>query len=139
MDELFLLPAEQEAFSALPVELQKGWMVEREEYRFQDSSERQMLRFRMLRLRDPVFVSYRDRLVAATSPVELQSIVRTLDLSKIGNHEYTKLLFALGPDAMTLMISDAFETVQSKDDIEVIAALSGLRHLMLESLVEADF
>lgn len=139
MDQLFLLQAEEKQFSGLAADLQQGWRVEKEEYHFEDSAERQMLRFRMLRMHDPVLLEYKKRLMAAKSNEELYEGIRSLDLSKIGDHEFVKLLFALGPDALGLMISDALQATQSKDDVELVAALSGLRHLMLESLIESDF
>lgn len=139
MDELFLLPAEKQLFSSLSADMQKGWRVEKESYSFHDSSERQFLRFRMLRIHDPVILDYKKRLLEAKNTTELQEVVKTLDLTQIANHEFSKLLFALGPDALGLMISDVMQRAITKDDIELLAALSGLRHLMLESLIESDF
>lgn len=139
MDELFLTSGEEAVFAALPTELKKGWGIEKETYVFKDTPARAILRFQMLRVHDPALLKAKQRIEKAKTKEETQEVLKTLDFSKIGDHEFSKLLFALGPDALGLMIVDVLTNAASKADIEVAAALSGLRHLMLESLVEADF
>ena len=139
MDELFLTSGEEAVFAALPADLKKGWGVEKETYVFKDTPARAVLRFQMLRIRDKGLIKAKERIEAAKTDEERQAVLKTLDFSKIGDHDFSKLLFALGPDALGLMIADILSNAASKTDVEIAAALSGLRHLMLESLVEADF
>lgn len=139
MDQLFLRSGEEVVFVSLPEALKKGWKIEKERYEFKDTPARAVLRFQMLRMKDQSLLRAKERIEAATTDEERQGILTTLDFSKIGNHDFCKLLFALGPDALSLMIADILSRAASVGEVEIIAALCGLRHLMLESLIESDF
>lgn len=136
---LYLTADEKRFFASMKPELTGGWQVEQEALEFTDTPERRKLRFELLRLSDPSLKQAKERIVAAKSEAEFQQLLKTLDFSQIGNHDFSRLLFALGPDALSLVVQDVMGNAATKDDVELVAALAGLRHLMLESLVEADF
>lgn len=136
---LHLTADESAVFAKLPATLTAGLVVEKETLQFEDTKDRRKMRFELLRLSDPAFQAMKKRIESATSEADFAQILKTLDFSKVGNRDFSRLLYALGPDALSLIISDVLGNVSSKDDLDLLAALAGLRHLMLEALVEADF
>ncbi len=136
---LFLSADEKTLFASMKPELIGEWKVEEETLSFEDTEERSKMRCSLLRLHDPALLKAKERIAVAHNEQEVLEVVKTLDFSSMGNRDFTRLLFALGPDALSGMISHLLATASSTDDVELAAALSGIRHLMIESLVEADF
>ncbi len=136
---LFLSADEKTLFASMKPELTGGWEVEEETLSFEDSDTRRAMRFNLLRLHDPLLLKAREKMMGVKTEEQFHEALKSLDLSQIGNQDFSRLLYALGPDALGLMIMDVIERASAHEDLELISALSGLRHLMLESLVEADF
>ena len=136
---LYLLADEKTLFASMKPELTGGWVVEEETLSFEDSDTRRAMRFSLLRLHDSLLLKTREKILAAKTEEQFRGELKTLDFSKIGNSDFSRLLYALGPDALGMMVQDVLLNVSSKSDLELAAALSGLRHLMLEALIEADF
>ena len=136
---LHLTADESAAFAKLPPSLTKGLVVEAETLEFEDTKDRRKMRFELLRLSDPTFQAMQQRIAAAKNESEFSEVLKTLDFSKVGNRDFSRLLYALGPDALGLIIADVLGNITTRDDLDLLAALAGLRHLMLEALVEADF
>lgn len=132
MHTLHLTQAEAKKFASLPEAVRSGFSVKSETLTYQDSPKRRSIRFELLSLKDPELVRFSNALKSDGSA--FAKAVGSLDTKKINDAEFTQLLFALGPEAMSLIINDL---LSSADDIETAAAFSELRHAMLESLTSA--
>ena len=137
---LYLRQDEKAFVPGLPQDLLVGITLEDETLTFNDTDKRRSLRFRLLRLTNPALIAWRDRLLAAKDQGEFGSILQTLDLrTAASSTEMTRLLYALGPDALSIILRSMILDCSSSEDLELILSIAGLRHLMLQSLVEAGF
>lgn len=138
MHTLYCTQSEQKAFVALSTDVQKGWTVELELLTYTDTPERREFRFQMMRVRDPQLLRFREQAMGAKTEKAFMDLATTIDLKKVDNRDLTHIIFALGPDAMTMIIGDLLRGAKNTEDIELAAALSALRHGMLESFKETS-
>ncbi len=131
MQTLYLTGEEQKSFDRLPAESRADFTVEIETLTFQDTPQRIAIRFDLFKPTDPDIIRFRDAAKKAKTDEEFSALAETLDLKKIGDAELTQLLFAVGPNFIGIVIADLLASV---GDLELVAALSSLRHAMLESL-----
>lgn len=138
MNTLYFTPSENKAFASLSSDMQKSWTVEPEVLTYTDTPERRAFRFQMLRVQDPVLIRFRTQALTVKTEQEFKALAATVDLKAVHNQDLTHIVFALGPDAMTMIITDILETATSREDIELTAAFAALRHGMLESFAEVS-
>ncbi len=136
MNTLYFLPAEKKVFSLLPADMQKGWTIEPEVLTYADTPERRAFRFKMLRVHDKQLVRFREKALSAKNPKEFMDLAATIDLRTVDNRDLTSIVFALGPDVMSMIIAGILESPKNHEDLELAAAFAALRHGMLESFSE---
>lgn len=139
MNTLYFTPSEQKVFSSLSSELQGSWSVELERLTYADTPKRRAFRFQMLRVQDPALVQFREKALVVKNEQEFAALAATVDLKAVSNKDLTHIVFALGPDAMTMIIADLLESAKNQEDMELAAACAALRHGMLESFAEVSF
>ena len=118
----YFTPQESKAFAALAAPLREGIAVEQETLTYADTLEDRQVRFEVMRLHDSALLSLRSRVLEVTSDQDFLSLAKSIDLSKMSDHDMTQLLFALGPDAMTAIIEDLFERATTREDSELISS-----------------
>lgn len=131
MHTLHLTEAEAKKFAA---HLSKC-TVETETQTFEDSPRRRGMRFELLSVTDPELLKLKDAMQKAKTDAEMLKALQMLDISKIGDAQFTQMLFALGPDGLSHIIDNLLSGAPTTADIEAACAYSMLRHDMLESLL----
>lgn len=137
MDTVYLTAAEQKVFASLDETIRGGWEARTEDLRYDDTAHRRHMRFELLRISDPALLRVKERAAKASSESEFMDALKSLDLKAVGNKDMTRLLFALGPAAMDVIVLEVLQTAKTKDDLELAVAFALLRHGMLESLTKA--
>lgn len=138
MRTLYLTAKERALVAALPPALRGQWNVEEETLTYQDTAERRAFRFRLMRVHDEQLLRFREEAAQAKTEAAFLDLVSTVDLRKVDSRDLTHVVFALGPDAMALLIADVLEEAKNSEDIELAAAFAALRHGMLESFSETS-
>ncbi len=138
MNTLYLTPSEEKMFSSRSADLQQSWTVTPEVLTYADTPERRAFRFQMLRVQDPQLIQFREKALQAMSDTTFIELASSIDLTRIDNRDLTQIVFALGPDAMGMIITGILQSATMKDDIELAAAFSALRHGMLESFADVS-
>lgn len=134
MKTLILTDVEQVAFSKLSADLRKDCKVQPETIIFQDTQEARDLRLEMMEVTDPTVLHFQRQISEIQSPEQFSSLVSGIDLGTVGDAAINQLLFALGPDAVTILIGRILPNAKSAEDMQGIADLSEVRHSLLHSL-----
>ncbi len=134
MKTLILNDAEQAVFSKLSADLRKDCKVQPETIVFQDTQEARDLRLEMMEITDPAVLHFQRQISEIQSPEQFNALVNGIDLGSISDAAINQLLFALGPDAITILIGRILPNVKSREDVQGIADLSEVRHSLLHSL-----
>lgn len=134
MHTLYLTGEERIVFSKLPKELTSNLHIETEVIEYEDSPKSRAIRFEFFHPTDPEIIRFRDSAKSCKTKEDIVEVVKKLDMKKIGDADFTQMLFALGPGALELIIDEFLSSTASATDIEIVAAYSMLRHDMLESL-----
>ena len=138
METLYLTQGEEKIISSIASSLTKDLLIKPETLSYTDTPERRAFRFQMLRVQDPQLVRFREQALQALSEEKFVDLAKTIDLNTVDNRDLTQIVFALGPDVMTMIITGILQGVTSQEDMELIIAFSALRHGMLESFAEAS-
>ncbi len=134
MHTLHLTKDEQKLFAKLPAELTKELSVEQETMTYEDSPRRRGMRFALLAIKDPELVRLQESMRAVQSEADVMKALQSFDLTKIHDADFTQMLFAMGPNAIGVIIENLLTSTSNAEDMEVVTAYSLLRHDMLESL-----
>ncbi len=134
MNPLYLTSSEQALYDNLSVDMKDGWEVETEELTYDDTYEQQIIRLSLVRLHDPSLIALRDKAAQSSSLEEVAGLIRTVDLKMVEEDDLAELCFAIGPSALSHLISLLLTQVQTDKDIEGVTALSVIRHAVLRSL-----
>ena len=134
MITLHLTNGEKKAFLALPEGIREGFEVEAETLKYEDNPQRKQIRFEIMDLKDPALLKLKEQIKNAKSEAEFMKIAGKFDLRSIPDGDLTQILFALGPDQMSVFLGDLLKKVKTREDVEMAAGFAGLRHTMLDSL-----
>ncbi len=137
MSTIYLTPAETKVFEALDAEKKQGYTVETETLTYEDSPKRQKIRFSFLNVIDPELVRLKNEALAATSDEVFLELARSIDIRKMEESQMADVFFALGPTVIGLLLAEILSQAKAKDDVDCVADLSSMRHVMLESLTSA--
>lgn len=133
MRTLSLTAKERALVASLPAALREGWSVEEEQGIYQDTAERRAFRFQMMRVRDPQLLRFREQVANVKTDAAFVELVQTIDLRRVDNRDIAHIVFALGPDGLTTIVTGILENAKDHEDIELAAAFAALRHGMLQS------
>jgi hypothetical protein len=131
---LYLTADEQTLFRDLSGSLKEGWEVQAETQSFQDNDQRRRIRYELLKLEDPIVKDFLQNIATAKTEQEFQAVIEKTDFTKIANKDLMELLFAIGPDGVSVLVKTAIEQAQTDDDLMYAAELSNARHELLASL-----
>ncbi|MDD5470180.1 MAG: hypothetical protein PHO92_05290 [Candidatus Peribacteraceae bacterium] len=134
---LYLTLGERKLFDALSAKLKEGWEVRGEMQTYKDSAEKRQVRLDLMELDDGRFEDIIAQCGPACSPEDLQQLVSKVDLTGLSARDLWEICFALGPDAMSYLISKLLVDVRNDDHLEGVMALTHLRHELLTSLQPA--
>lgn len=138
MSTLFLTTKERALLVSLPAALREGWSLEDEALTYQDTAERRAFRFQMMRVHDEQLLRFREKVAQAKMENEFLDLVSTMDLRKVDSRDLTRVVFALGPDGLSMIVTGILESAKNREDMELVAAFAALRHGMLESFKETS-
>lgn len=138
MKTLSLTAKERALVASLPSPLREGWIVESETLTYGDTPERRAFRFQMMRVHDRQLLRFRERVAEAKTEDEFLDLLSTVDLRKVDSRDLTHIIFALGPDGLSMIVTGILEDAKNREDIELAAAFAALRHGMLESFKETS-
>lgn len=133
MNTLFLYTEEAEAYAACSSDIQSGWKVEDEKYTAADSFEKRKVRMQLMHLRDPKLKVFLDHAAKCSAPKEVAEHLHNTDLTHIDTADLAELFFALGPTVLTLLINFMLKDITSDEEVEGVAALTLIRHKLLEA------
>ena len=133
MTTLFLHEGEREAFDRLPDVLKEGWSVSDERLTYDDSPPRQMMRLSLLRLHDPRLLNLRNKAQTCSSFEQIAALIGGMDLKDIDEDDLAALFFGLGPAVIDELILEQLRDARRDTDIEGVAALSLIRHSILNA------
>jgi len=131
---LYLTVDERTLFDALPAKLKEGWEVKEEKGTYQDDDMKRMLRMTFVRLQDPALKQLQVKLKSVKNEQELVELGKTVDFSSASEEDLAELFFAMGAKDMTRLLRMKMHSAQMDDDLDGIAALSGIRHTFYESV-----
>lgn len=130
---LHLTADERKLFDALPEKLKEGWEVREEKMKCNDSAEQRVLRAMFLRLEHPLFRELQKKAKECANEQEFMNLCTKIDITKVSYSDLAELFFVLGPEQMSHVVSRLFREADSDDDLNSVAALTVLRHVLLES------
>lgn len=76
-----------------------------------------------------------DAMSGADDEASIMKIAASMDFSSLSQEDSAELFFTLGTGVMSAIILGALDAAESDDDIEGIASLTEIRHMLLESNV----
>lgn len=137
MPTLHLTPTEQTLHAALPADVRSDIAVVAERLSFEDSEELLSVRLELMHFSDPAMLDLRKRIQSAASMDDMMAAVDALDFRTVSEHDLIELLFALGPTIVGNLIEEMLHDAKEVDDVRSVATFSAIRHVMLQSLIDA--
>ena len=138
MNSLYFTSEEEKIFASLDADLQKNWTVEQETLTYNDTPERRAFRFQIMRVQDPILLRFQEQAINLQTDEEFMKLAKAVDLKEVDTNDLTHIVVALGPDAMTAIITELLKNTKTTEDVELAAAFAALRHGMLESFRETS-
>lgn len=133
MNILHLTSSEQTLFEALPSALREGWVIETETRGYVDTPDKMEIRMALLRLHDPKLIALREKTSTAKNVDEVAVIIGETDLHGVDDDDLASLFFALGPDAISKLITYMIPKSETDKDVEGVTALALIRHAILNA------
>lgn len=133
MTILYLYSNERPLFDALTADIREGWMVQEEAVHYKDSEERMMMRIEMLRLHDPSLVALQKKTQQSASLEDIASMLQETTLKGVQDSDIASLCFAVGPDVLSRVIVNMLGAAKTDKDIEIVTALTTVRHEILDA------
>lgn len=130
MNTLYLLQSEQSLLDGIQSDVKDGCTVQETEMTYEDTPEKRVARLRLLHFENSGIKDLQAKAIKATTEDELQGIATSFDFAKLSQHDLTEIFYAMGPDVMTSLITKQLPTVQTKDDLDGVAAISTFRHFL---------
>ena len=134
MNTLYLTVDEKKLFDALSDGLKEGWEVEAEKQEYTDTKERYKMRLSFLKLSDPTLLDFKEKVQNAKSEEEIKELMEGFDFKGVSQSDLAELFFALGPKDVSILMRLQLAEVKNDKDVEIVAALSNIRHELLKSL-----
>jgi len=134
MNTLYLTADEKKLFDALSEDLKEGWEVEEEKQVYKDTEDRYRMRLSFLRVSDPALLEFKEKAEKAKSKEEVAKLMEGIDLKGVSQSDLAELFFALGPKDVSILMRLQLSEVKNDKDVEVVSALSNIRHELLKSL-----
>ena len=129
----YLTKDEQKLFAKLSATLREGWEVQKEICTYTDASKRQALRFKLYRAYDPRLRVLMQSFEAAESDREMTKILTNSTLEDVSDTALAELFFTMGPGPVSAFVVAMLKEAKTDQDVEHIAALSVIRHALLQS------
>ena len=130
---LHLRKEEAKIFHGLPKDLQDGWKVGEEKGTSDERPEELMMRYQMVSFSDPKLQKLIGAARAAQTPEAFEKIASGFDFSALSHEEMAEVFFTLGTRLLGKIIQTHLQEVKNDEDLQGIAALSEIRHLLLEA------
>lgn len=130
---LHLTADEQKIFDALPATLKEGWTVEKEASAAYERPEELLMRYRMASFHNPACQAIAEKAKGAKTAQDIERIAASFDPSALSLPELSELLFTLGTKWLSHMLRYLLAHTSSDEDIEGIATLSHIRHMLFEA------
>lgn len=134
MNTLYLTATEQSLYDSLSDALRDGWTTTDETLTFRDTDHRRRIRFEMLKLDDPRMQHFMEKAAQTETAEALDALIKGTDFTEVSDADFSELMFAIGPDGVTILLHAALKTAKDDDDVAYAAELSNVRHGLLESL-----
>jgi hypothetical protein len=128
-----LRPEEREVFEGLSDELKDGWQVEEETLNANERPEELEMRYRMASLSDEACKKFCESAKEAKSTEEILKAAEQFDMSALPQHEAAELFFTLGTKVLSAMILYLLQNTNADEDMEGVAGLTEIRHMLFES------
>lgn len=134
MAALYLTPAEERLFRALPGSVIHGYSVLSEQVTFEDTAQRRFSRLDLMQLDGggslrKTFESLR----ADTDEKSIIAIASGIDCKSMSEHDLREVFFVLGPVGMSVLVSKSLTLAETPEDMDGVAALSAIRHELIAS------
>lgn len=125
-------------FQALPESVRNGWKTEEELLTFEDTPSRRSMRMSVIKLTDPRLLRLRTQVSELQQkPQDAKKLMDDMDFSDVNDDDLLQLFYAMGPDVLTFMIVQLLQPTANDEDVQMVASLSMIRHLILFAFVEA--
>ena len=129
---LKLRPNEKAIFDKLSDELKDGWQIEDEKLEAEETIEELKMRHDMFRGSETC-TKILDAMSGVKDEEALKKAASEMDFSSLAQEDAAELFFTLGTAAISAIIFGALEDADSDDDLEGIASLTEIRHMLFES------
>ncbi|MBT3834856.1 hypothetical protein HOF56_01260 [Candidatus Peribacteria bacterium] len=129
---LKLRPNEKAIFDKLSDELKDGWQIEDEKLEAEETIEELKMRHDMFRGSETC-KKILDAMSGVKDEEALKKAASEMDFSSLAQEDAAELFFTLGTTAISAIIFGALEAADSDDDLEGIASLTEIRHMLFES------
>jgi hypothetical protein len=130
---LHLRREEQSLFDALPDALKDGWKVKEETLSSFERPEELDMRYRMASFDHPACQELVGKVKNMKDASDIEKIVSEFDISSLSQVEMAELFFTLGTRVLSAMIRYTLQRTESDEDLEGIAALTEVRHMLFEA------
>ncbi len=132
---VYLTSEEKAMFDQLPDNVRSGCSVETETMTFKDSEEKRAIRMRNMKVTDQRLIKLQRETQVMKSPEALKKAIETFDLTTLPRQDLVELYFAMGPEALSLLIENALEVLrQGEEDASGLSAFTRIRHGLLEAM-----
>ncbi len=137
MHTLHLTKEEQKLFAKLSPDLTKDLSVEAETLSYEDTPQRRAIRLKLLKVQDSSILAFLESAKKAKDNEGFIEAVKSVDLTKMSSDDLSELFFAIGPDAIGVILHGVLLAAVSRQDLDVAVSLSTIRHGVLEAFSEA--
>jgi len=127
---LYLTDEEKAVFNGLSNELKEGWTVENANIEYDETTQKQRIRFDVMNNQDPALQKFQEKIKEAKTKEEIETLASELDFSALNDVDLTEIFYALGPISIGILIERIIGEVESDEDIQGILGMSVLRHLL---------
>lgn len=133
MNTLYLTATEKKLFDALSENLKEGWQIADADISYDETPEKRLIRFRLVRLQDPALKTFQEKAIAAKTEEEISDLLASFDMASLNEVDMTEIMYAMGPDLIGGVIEHYLKHVENDEDIEGIASISVFRNLFFSS------
>jgi len=137
---IFLTAEEKKLFNPLSDELKGDWEVQDEVINYEESAEKQRMRCKLMKLSDPELQKAFDEIqsIEADSQESFAKWVDSLKLAELNDDDINEIFYALGPVSISKMLVQMIAQAKNNEDIEFIAAIAAIRHVMFTPKSDAS-
>lgn len=107
--------------------------MEAENISYEESEAKQRVRCKFMKL-SPKIQKSMSSVASAVSPEGMEKWVASLDLQSLTDDDIRELFYALGPVSIGRILERTIPLVQSDTDLEAVAAIAVLRHVIFTPL-----